>query len=157
VIPFDQTAFSVPPTSLDTEVLHQIGLPTSRPGLSLSKDALDGLLVDNEKVPGGPGPRSRSARQDRRHFGHRRRLPADEILLFLRVRNRDIIASMADTWITDVTHFLGDGRLPREFPRPARRLVEYLGRIVAAVSGVEPDDPLGVRWRRCMQILHAFV
>jgi hypothetical protein len=55
---------------------------------------------------------------------------------------------MADTWITDLTHFLEDGRLPQELPGPALRLVEYLGRIVAAVTGAEPDDPLGVRCRR---------
>jgi hypothetical protein len=55
---------------------------------------------------------------------------------------------MADTWITDLTHFLEDGRLPPELPGPALRLAEYLGRIVAAVTGVPPDDPLGVRCRR---------
>ena len=55
---------------------------------------------------------------------------------------------MADTWTTDLTHFLQDGRLPQELPGPALRLVEYLGRIVAAVTGAEPDDPLGVRCRR---------
>ena len=55
---------------------------------------------------------------------------------------------MADTWITDLAHFLDNGRLPRELPVPALRLVEYLGKIVAAVTGAEPDDPLGVRCRR---------
>ena len=55
---------------------------------------------------------------------------------------------MADTWITDLTDFLENGRLPLALPGPARRLVEYLGRIVAAVTGVEPDDPLGIRCRR---------
>jgi len=57
-------------------------------------------------------------------------------------------ASMADTWITDLTHFLKDGRLPQELPGPALRLAEYLGRIVAAVTGAEADDSLGVRCRR---------
>lgn len=57
-------------------------------------------------------------------------------------------APMADTWITDLTHFLEDGRLPQELPGPALRLAEYLGRIVAAVTGAEPDDSLGVRCRR---------
>jgi len=57
-------------------------------------------------------------------------------------------ALMADTWITDLTHFLEDGRLPPQLPGPARRLAEHLGTIVAAVTGVEPDDPLGVRCRR---------
>lgn len=55
---------------------------------------------------------------------------------------------MADTWITDLTHFLENGRLLRELPGPALRLVEYLGKIVAAVTSAEPDDPLGVRCRR---------
>ena len=56
--------------------------------------------------------------------------------------------SMADTWITDLTDFLEDGRLPAALPGPARRLAEYLGSIVASVTGTEPDDPLGVRCRR---------
>ena len=55
---------------------------------------------------------------------------------------------MADTWITDLKHFLEDGRLALALPGPALRLVEYLGWIVAAVTGVDPDDPLGVRCRR---------
>lgn len=55
---------------------------------------------------------------------------------------------MADTWITDLTDFLENGRLPGEISGPALRLVQYLGRIVAAVTGAEPDDPLGVRCRR---------
>lgn len=55
---------------------------------------------------------------------------------------------MADTWITDLTHFLENGRPARELPGPALRLVEYLEKIVAAVTGAEPDDPLGVRCRR---------
>lgn len=55
---------------------------------------------------------------------------------------------MADTWITDLTHFLEAGRLPQELPGPALRLAECLGRIVAAVTGAEPDDSLGVRCRR---------
>jgi hypothetical protein len=55
---------------------------------------------------------------------------------------------MADTWITDLTHFLEDGRLVQELPGPALRLAEYLGRIVAAVTGTEPDDPLDIRCRR---------
>lgn len=56
--------------------------------------------------------------------------------------------SMADTWITDLTHFLENGRLPPELPGPARRLLAYFGKIIAAVTGVEPDDPLGVRCHR---------
>jgi hypothetical protein len=55
---------------------------------------------------------------------------------------------MADTWITDLTHVLKDGRLPQDLPGPALKLFEYLGRIVAAVSGAEPDKSLGVRCRR---------
>jgi hypothetical protein len=41
---------------------------------------------------------------------------------------------MADTWITDLTHFLEDRRPPRELPSPALRLLEYLGNIVAAAA-----------------------
>lgn len=55
--------------------------------------------------------------------------------------------SMADTWITDLTD-LESGSLPAALPGPARRLAEYLGSIVAAVTGTEPDDPLGLRCRR---------
>jgi len=55
---------------------------------------------------------------------------------------------MADTWITDLTDFLGNGRLPQELPGPALRLAEHLGKIAAAVTGAEPDDPLGVCCRR---------
>ena len=46
--------------------------------------------------------------------------------------------SMADTWITDLTHFLENGRLPRELPGPALRLVEYLGKIVAGLPERRP-------------------
>ena len=55
---------------------------------------------------------------------------------------------MANSRITDLAHFLEHGRLPCELPGRALRLVEYLGKIVAAVTGAEPDDPLGVRCRR---------
>ena len=55
---------------------------------------------------------------------------------------------MADTWVTDLTHFLQDGRLHPALPGPARRLVDHLGAIVVAVTSVEPDEPLGVRCRR---------
>jgi hypothetical protein len=55
---------------------------------------------------------------------------------------------MAETWITDLAHFLEDGRLSTELPGSALKLVEYLGGIVAAVTRIEPDDPLGVRCRR---------
>lgn len=55
---------------------------------------------------------------------------------------------MADTWVTDLTHFLQNGRLHPALPGPARRLVDHLGAIVAAVTSVEPDEPLGVRCRR---------
>jgi len=55
---------------------------------------------------------------------------------------------MPDTWITDFTHFLEDGRLYPNLHGPARRLAAYLGSIVVAVTSVEPDDPLSVRCRR---------
>lgn len=54
---------------------------------------------------------------------------------------------MARTWVTDLTHFMEDGRLAPGLPGPARKLAEHLTRIVAAVTGVEPDAPLGVRCR----------
>ena len=49
---------------------------------------------------------------------------------------------MPDTWITDLTHFLEDGRLHPNLPGPARRLATYFGSIVVAVTSAEPDDPL---------------
>ena len=55
---------------------------------------------------------------------------------------------MPDTWITDLTHFLTEGRLHAELPGPARKLASYLASIVVAVTSVEPDGPLGVRCRR---------
>ncbi len=57
--------------------------------------------------------------------------------------------TMADTWVTDITHYLDeDGRLPDSLPVQARRLAEYLGSIVVAVTSVPLDDPLGIRCRR---------
>jgi hypothetical protein len=46
---------------------------------------------------------------------------------------------VANTWITDMTHFLEAGRLAPTLPGPARKLVEHLGAIVAAVTS---DDAL---------------
>src|SRR5207302_9267178 len=57
-------------------------------------------------------------------------------------------AMMADTWVTDLGHFLEDGRLHPALAGPARRLVDHLCAIVVAVTSAEPDDPLGVRCRR---------
>jgi hypothetical protein len=39
---------------------------------------------------------------------------------------------VANTWITDMTHFLEAGRLAPTLPGPARKLIEPLGAIVAA-------------------------
>ena len=55
---------------------------------------------------------------------------------------------MPDTLVTDLSHFLQDGRLHPALPGPARKLVDYLGAIVTAVTSAEPDEPLGVRCRR---------
>jgi hypothetical protein len=66
-----------------------------------------------------------------------------QILSFL-----DIVVLVPDTWITDLTHFLEDGRLPAKLPAPARALANHLGSIVAAVTSADPDKPLGVRCRR---------
>jgi hypothetical protein len=52
-------------------------------------------------------------------------------------------------WITDITHFLREGRLHPGISGPARRLAEHLGSIIAAETGAPVDD-LGpeVRCRR---------
>ncbi len=55
---------------------------------------------------------------------------------------------MADTWITDLAHFLDNGRIHPNLSGPARSLVNHLGAIVAAVTGGDPEEPLGVPCRR---------
>lgn len=63
---------------------------------------------------------------------------------------RPITASkaMPDTWVTDLTDYLEDGRLHPELAGIARRLAAYFCSIVFAITSTEPDDPLGVRCRR---------
>lgn len=55
---------------------------------------------------------------------------------------------MHETWVVDLLHYLDNGHLPSSLPRPARALAERLGAIVAAITSVSPDDPLGVECRR---------
>ncbi len=55
---------------------------------------------------------------------------------------------MPDTWITDLTHFLEDGRPHPQLPGPALKLAAHLGAIVVAVTSTDLDSPLGVRCRR---------
>jgi len=58
---------------------------------------------------------------------------------------------LANTWITDITHFLdGHGGLPEELPGPARNIANHLGRIVVAatVPRSPSGEPVQVRCRR---------
>ena len=48
---------------------------------------------------------------------------------------------MADTWITDLTHFLADDRSIAPPSGPARRLAEYLGAIVAEITAEIGEQP----------------
>jgi len=42
---------------------------------------------------------------------------------------------MNQTFVTDITHFLDEqGNIPKTLPTPAKKLVEFLGSIVADVS-----------------------
>ena len=41
---------------------------------------------------------------------------------------------MANTWVTDITHFIENGALAPDLPGPARRLAEYLGSIIVAAT-----------------------
>ena len=45
---------------------------------------------------------------------------------------------MGDAWITDMRHFLDVLEPDVEFPRPARRLAEYFGKIVEAATSNPP-------------------
>ena len=48
---------------------------------------------------------------------------------------------MAETWITDITHFLDeDGDMITE-PQQARKLGEYLAAIIVMASYIEPEFP----------------
>ncbi len=57
---------------------------------------------------------------------------------------------MANTWITDIRHFLDSGHLAPSLPAPARKLAEYFGAIVVAVTSDDVGAPesSGVRCRR---------
>jgi hypothetical protein len=51
------------------------------------------------------------------------------------------ITHMADTWITDIRHFLNEkGEFPKELPGPARSLAMYFGKIIEAVSNRGKDE-----------------
>lgn len=48
---------------------------------------------------------------------------------------------MADTWVTDITHFMDDeGKLVSE-PSQARRLAEHLAAIIVMASYPDPEYP----------------
>ena len=57
---------------------------------------------------------------------------------------------MADTWITDITHFLDDTGGVAAKAGPARRIAEHFGAIIAAVSAqpLEARTSTRVRCRR---------
>lgn len=58
---------------------------------------------------------------------------------------------MADTWITNLRHYLDeDGRLPDELPGPARNLANHLGSIVTGITAAAWPAPqqLAVGCRR---------
>ncbi len=48
---------------------------------------------------------------------------------------------MGDTWITDLTHFLEDGRIAADLHPEAFRLAEYLGTLVMVATTWPPDGP----------------
>jgi hypothetical protein len=48
---------------------------------------------------------------------------------------------MGDTWITDMTHYLEDGRIPVDLHPEAFRLAEYLGSLVMVATTWPPDGP----------------
>jgi RNA polymerase subunit RPABC4/transcription elongation factor Spt4 len=52
---------------------------------------------------------------------------------------------MADTWITDITHFLDkEGEIISE-PAQARKLAEYFAAIIVMASFLDPDYPTEYR------------
>ena len=58
---------------------------------------------------------------------------------------------MANTWVTDLTHFLDEtGGFPPDIPGPALRLGEYLASIVAAATAGTPagGQKIPIRCRR---------
>jgi hypothetical protein len=48
---------------------------------------------------------------------------------------------MADTWVTDITHFLDENGEMVQEPLEARSLGEYLAAIIAMASFIEPEYP----------------
>lgn len=52
-------------------------------------------------------------------------------------------------YITDLTHFLDDKGAIATMPAPARRLAEFLGRVVAAASAPADLDQAGSGVCRC--------
>src|SRR5262245_7440514 len=54
------------------------------------------------------------------------------------------------TWVTDLSHFVDarTGQLPTNVPGPARRLMEYLTRIVAAATTPHNQRIDQVKFRR---------
>jgi hypothetical protein len=52
-------------------------------------------------------------------------------------------------YITDLTHFLDDNGAIAPMPAPARRLAEFLGRVVAAASAPAAIDEAGSAECRC--------
>ena len=55
------------------------------------------------------------------------------------------------TWVTDLSHFIDEetGSLPTNVPGPARRLMEYQTRIVAAATAAANDLNLSIEPIRC--------
>ncbi len=53
---------------------------------------------------------------------------------------------MADTWVTDLRHFLNEvGELPEEIPAPALKLALFQGAIVAWMTGTDCLNGQGSR------------
>jgi hypothetical protein len=55
------------------------------------------------------------------------------------------------TWVTDLSHFIDarTGRLPVNVPGPARRLMDYLTRIVAAATAGEDGHVHAIDQIKC--------
>lgn len=54
------------------------------------------------------------------------------------------------TRVTDITHFLNESNKVAELPEPAMKLVQFLGKIVEAVS-VELDSPIVAPELKCCE------
>ena len=54
------------------------------------------------------------------------------------------------TWVTDLSHFINEtGTMPARVPSPARRLMEYQTRIVAAATADADDEEQATRRIQC--------